>query len=117
MREMSKVKEFNEYRLRMNKTILEGDNKVIKRLFSVDTMAYDPGALSSKTKEMLGLVSSLVLRCDDCVKYHLEKCCQIGTSDAEIHEVFSIAMLVGGSIVIPHVRRAVEFWNELNKIE
>lgn len=112
---MSKVKEFKEYRLKMNKAILEGDNKVIKRLFSVDTMAYDPGALSTKTKEMLGLVSSLVLRCDDCVKYHLEKLCEIGTSDAEINEIFSIAMLVGGTIVIPHTRRAVEFWNELNK--
>ncbi|HPS83152.1 MAG TPA: carboxymuconolactone decarboxylase family protein [Bacteroidales bacterium] len=112
---MSKVKEFKEYRLKMNKAILDGDNKVIKRLFSVDTMAYDPGALNTKTKEMLGLVSSLVLRCDDCVKYHLEKLSEIGTSDAEIHEIFGIAMLVGGSIVIPHTRRAVEFWNELNK--
>jgi len=99
----------------MNRAILDGDNKVIKRLFSVDTMAYDSGALSTKTKEMLGLVSSLVLRCDDCVKYHLEKCSEIGTSDAEIHEVFSIAMLVGGTVVIPHTRRALEFWKELSQ--
>jgi AhpD family alkylhydroperoxidase len=113
---MSKVKEFKEYRLRMNNAILDGDNKVIKRLFSVDTMAYDPGALSTKTKEMLGLVSSLVLRCDDCVKYHLEKLSEIGCTDAEIHEIFGIAMLVGGTIVIPHTRRAVEFWNELNNV-
>ena len=112
---MSKVKEFTEYRLKMNKAILEVDNKVIKRIFSADTMAYDPGALSSKTKEMLGLVSSLVLRCDDCVKYHLGKLSQIGTTNDEIHEVFSIAMIVGGTIVVPHTRRAVEYWNELHQ--
>jgi len=111
---MSKVKEFTDYRLKMNKAILDGDNKVIKRIFSVDTMAYDPGVLSSKTKEMLGLVSSLVLRCDDCVKYHLSKLSHIGTTNEEIHEVFGIAMIVGGTIVVPHTRRAVEFWNELN---
>jgi len=111
---MTQVKEFKEYRLRMNKKILDGDNKVIKRIFSADTMAYDKGALSCKTKELLGLVSSLVLRCDDCVKYHLEKCLDLNTTTEEIHEVFSIAMLVGGTIVIPHTRRAVEFWDELS---
>lgn len=112
---MSIVSDFQEYRARMNEQILAADNKVIKRIFSVDTLAYQPGALDERTKEMLGLVSSLVLRCDDCVKYHLEKCFQIGLTNDEIFEVFSIAMLVGGTIVIPHTRRAVEFWEALSQ--
>lgn len=110
---MGKVEEFNEYRTRMNEKIMAADNKVIKRFFNLDTNAYQEGALDVKTKEMLGLVSSLVLRCDDCVKYHLGKCYELGVTDAEVFEVFAIGNLIGGSIVIPHFRRAVEYWEEL----
>jgi len=108
-----KVNEFNEYRKRMNERILATDNKVIKRIYNIDTNAYLDGALPVKTKEMLGLATSMVLRCDDCVRYHLIKCHENGITREEIWEVFSIVTLVGGSIVIPHMRRAVEFWDEL----
>lgn len=111
------IEEFQEYRSKMNDKILNADNKVLKRIYSVDTLAYQEGALPVKTKEMLGLVSSMVLRCDDCVKYHLEKCFEQGTSTQEIFEVFGIANLVGGTIVIPHTRRAVEYWELLNQQE
>ena len=110
-----KVQEFNDYRTRMNKRILEQDNKVIKRMYNLDTNTYAPGALDTKTKEMLGLVASMVLRCDDCVKYHLEKCKDEGLSSEEVFEIFSVATLVGGTIVIPHLRRAVEFWDQLEE--
>jgi AhpD family alkylhydroperoxidase len=110
---MSLVEEFNDYRERMNERIMSYDNKVIKRFFNLDTNTYMEGALDVKTKEMLGLVASMVLRCDDCIKYHLGKCHEEGVSDEQIFEVFSIANLVGGSIVIPHFRRAVEYWEEL----
>ncbi len=108
------IEDFRQYRTQMNEEILGSGNKVIKRIYSIDNLAYQNGALDSKTKEMLGLVSSMVLRCDDCIKYHLEKCHELGISDEEIFEVFSIANLVGGTIVIPHTRRAVEYWNALN---
>lgn len=111
---MSLVQEFNEYRSRMNDKILAQDNKVLKRFFSLDNQAYQDGALPEKTKELLGLVASMVLRCDDCIKYHLETCFKLGVTTDEIYEVFSVANLVGGSICIPHTRRAVEFWDELN---
>jgi len=110
---MSTVKEFNEYRAKMNEKILAADNVVLKRLFNLDTNTYAEGALPVKTKEMLGLVASMVLRCDDCIKYHLEKCRDNGVSTAEVFEVFAVANIVGGTIVIPHTRRAVEFWEEL----
>ena len=110
---MSLVEEFNDYRTRMNERIMSYDNKVIKRFFNLDTNAYQEGALDVKTKEMLGLACSMVLRCDDCIKYHLGKCHECGLTDEEIYEVFAIANLVGGSIVIPHFRRAVEYWEEL----
>jgi AhpD family alkylhydroperoxidase len=109
------VKEFNDYRAKMNEKILSADNVVLKRLFNLDTNTYAEGALSVKTKEMLGLVASMVLRCDDCVKYHLEKCKENGVSTDEVFEVFAVANIVGGTIVIPHTRRAVEFWEELQK--
>lgn len=105
--------EFNAYRERMNQMTLDADNKAIKRFYSVDTIAYEPGALDIKTKEMLGLVSSMVLRCDDCVKYHIIKCHENSVSKDEFFEIFSVALVVGGSIVIPHLRRAVEFLEEL----
>jgi AhpD family alkylhydroperoxidase len=111
---MSKqIEEFNSYRSKMNEVILGKDNLVIKRLFNLDTQTYSEGALNVKTKEMLGLVASMVLRCDDCIKYHLEKCHQQGCSTEEIYEIFAVANIVGGTIVIPHTRRAAEFWEEL----
>lgn len=108
------VNEFNAYRSKMNEKILSSGNKVMKRIYGLDTLTYQEGALSIKTKEMLGLVSSMVLRCDDCVKYHLEKCFEQGVTNEEIFELFGVANLVGGTIVIPHTRRAVEYWDELN---
>jgi AhpD family alkylhydroperoxidase len=110
---MSKVEEFNDYRQKMNERIMAADNLVIKRLFNLDTNTYAAGALDVKTKEMLGLVASMVLRCDDCVKYHLGKCKEEGVSSEELYEVFAVANIVGGTIVIPHLRRAVEYWEEL----
>jgi len=110
------VEEFNAYRSKMNERLLEEDNLVLKRIFNLDSNAYAPGALDTKTKEMLGLISSMVLRCDDCVRYHLEKCFQLGVSRAQVFEVFAIANLVGGTIVIPHTRRAVEFWDDLEGV-
>lgn len=107
------VKEFNEYREKMNTRILEDNNKIIKRIFNLDTNAYAKGALDIKTKELLGLVASAVLRCDDCVKYHLETCHKEGLSKEEVTEALGIATLVGGTIVIPHLRRAYEFWDAL----
>ena len=107
------VKAFNDYRSKMNERILQEDNLVIKRLFNLDTQTYSDGELPVKTKEMLGLVASMVLRCDDCIKYHLEKCHDAGTTRAEFFEIFSVANIVGGSIVIPHLRRAVEFLDQL----
>ena len=109
------VQEFNDYRARMNERILAHDNKVIKRFWSLDNQTYQEGALDVQTKEMLGLVASMVLRCDDCIKYHLEKCKEQGCSTEEIYEIFAVANIVGGTIVIPHTRRGAEFWEELNK--
>lgn len=108
-----KIKEFNDYRSKMNEVILGKDNLVIKRLFNLDTQTYSAGALNVKTKEMLGLVASMVLRCDDCIKYHLEKCYEQNCTTEEIYEVFAVANIVGGTIVIPHTRRGAEFWEEL----
>ena len=105
--------EFNSYRERMNQKILNADNKAIKRFYSVDTIAYQPGTLDAKTKEMLGLASSMVLRCDDCIKHHIIKCHENSVSKEEFFEIFSVALVVGGSIVIAHMRRAVEFMEEL----
>lgn len=110
---MSIVKDFNNYRERMNEIILREDNKVLKRFFSLDGQAYQDGALSARTKELLGLVASMVLRCDDCIRYHLGTCHEMGVTKAEVYEVFAIANLVGGSICIPHTRRAAEYWEAL----
>ncbi len=107
------VKEFNDYREKMNDKLLTDNNKVIKRIFNLDTNTYTAGALDVKTKELLGLVASAVLRCDDCVKYHLETSYKEGISKEEMMEAMSIATLVGGTIVIPHLRRAYEFWEAL----
>lgn len=109
------IQEFNDYRSKMNEVILSKDNLVIKRLFNLDTNTYTEGALSVKTKELLGLVASMVLRCDDCIKYHLGKCHEQGCTTEEIYEVFAVANIVGGTIVIPHTRRGAEYWEELIK--
>jgi AhpD family alkylhydroperoxidase len=109
------IQQFNDYRSRMNEQILAQNNKVINRLFNLDTNTYADGALSSRTKEMLGLIASMVLRCDDCIKYHLGKCKEQGVSTEEIFEIFSVASIVGGTIVIPHLRRAVEYWQALEE--
>jgi AhpD family alkylhydroperoxidase len=107
------VNEFNEYRAKMNDVILSKNNLVMKRLWNLDTNTYDAGALDVKTKEMLGLVASMVLRCDDCIKYHLGKCYEQGITTEQLYEVFAVANIVGGTIVIPHTRRAAEYWEEL----
>lgn len=109
------VSEFNDYRARMNDIILSKDNLVIKRLFNLDANTYAEGALDVKTKELLGLVASMVLRCDDCIKYHLGKAHELKVSSAELYEVFAVANIVGGTIVIPHTRRAAEYWEALGK--
>ena len=109
------VKEFNDCRSKMNDKLLADNNKVIKRIFNVDTNAYMEGALDVKTKELLGLVASAVLRCDDCIKYHLETAYKNGVTKEEMMESMGIATLVGGTIVIPHLRRAYEFWEALEE--
>lgn len=109
------VQEFNDYRSKMNDNILKDNNKIIKRIFNLDTNAYQDGALDVKTKELLGLVASTVLRCDDCIKYHLENCYNEGLSKAQVVESLGIATLVGGTIVIPHLRRAYEYWDALEQ--
>ncbi|HLF33999.1 MAG TPA: carboxymuconolactone decarboxylase family protein [Cyclobacteriaceae bacterium] len=110
---MDAVEQFNNYRERMNARILASDNLLIKRIFNLDSNAFLDGSLDSKTKELLGLACSLVLRCDDCVKYHLGKCFELGITKSQVFEALSVSTLVGGTNVIPHLRRAVEFWEEL----
>lgn len=110
---MAQVKEFNAYREKMNEKILAQGNLNMKRFWALDASTYQEGALDTKTKELLGLVASMVLRCDDCIRYHLGKCKEEGLTTEELFEAFSIANLVGGSIVIPHTRRALEYWEEL----
>lgn len=112
---MDAVEEFNDYRLQMNDKIMAQDNLVIKRLLNLDTNTYKDGALDSSTKELLGLVASMVLRCDDCIKYHLEKCKELKITTEQLFEAFSVANIVSGTIVIPHLRRAVEYWEELGR--
>lgn len=107
------VEEFNAYRSKMNDKILADNNKIVKRIFNLDTNAFQEGVLDKKTKELLGLVASTVLRCDDCIKYHLETCYKEGLAKAEISEALAISTLVGGTIVIPHLRRAHEYWEAL----
>jgi AhpD family alkylhydroperoxidase len=108
-----RLAEFTEFRQRMNDRILAEPNQVVRRFFALDTQAYQAGALDVKTKELLGLVASLVLRCDDCISYHVAQCRQAGVSRDEMFETFSVGLIVGGSIVIPHLRRAVDFLDRL----
>jgi AhpD family alkylhydroperoxidase len=111
------VESFNLYRSKQNQRLLSDSNKVMKRIFAVDTMAYQDGALNKETKELLGLVASLVLRCDDCVKYHVQQAKELGISNDALMETFAIANVVGGTIVIPHTRRAVEFMDALDSLQ
>jgi AhpD family alkylhydroperoxidase len=107
------IAEFNAFRAKMNDIILGAGNLTINRFFRLDGQAYEAGALGVKTKEMLGLVSSLVLRCDDCITYHVVRCHEEGTTREEFLEIFSVGLIVGGSIVIPHLRRAMARLEEL----
>jgi AhpD family alkylhydroperoxidase len=108
-----RIKAFTEFRQRMNDRILGQDNQVVRRFFALDTQTYKDGALDHKTKELLGLVASMVLRCDDCISYHVAQCRAAGVDRDQFFEAFSVALVVGGSIVIPHLRRAVDFLDQL----
>ena len=110
-----RVQQFTEFRQRMNQRILDEPNQVIRRFFALDTQTYQPGALDVKTKELCGLVASMVLRCDDCISYHVAQCREAGVSRDEMFEAFSVGLVVGGSIVIPHMRRAVDFLDQLEQ--
>ncbi len=107
------IKQFEEFRQKMNEKILAGENLEIKRFFALDKNAYKDGALSGETKELLGLTASMVLRCNDCINYHILRCAELGITDAQLFEAFNVALVVGGSIVIPHLRRAVAFLEEI----
>ncbi len=113
--ETASLTAFNEFRGRMNREILDEGNLIINRFFALDARTYEAGALDAKTKELMGLVASMVLRCDDCITYHLIRCHEEGATRPEIFETFSVALVVGGSIVIPHLRRAVDRWGELER--
>ena len=108
-----RLAQFSQFRQRMNERILAQDNQVVRRFFALDTQTYKAGALDLKTKELLGLVASMVLRCDDCISYHVAQCRDAGVDRDEFFEAFSVALVVGGSIVIPHLRRAVDFLDRL----
>jgi AhpD family alkylhydroperoxidase len=112
-----KIERFEQERERLNQIVMKYGGTSIKRFFSIDSQVYSQGALPARTKELLGLVSSLVLRCDDCVKYHIIRCHQEGLKDDELDEALAIALVVGGSITIPHLRRALEAWDELKAAE
>jgi len=111
---LSDLEEFRRFRERMNQRILEADNLEIKRFFALDGRVYDDGALPTSTKELMGLVASLVLRCDDCIAYHVIRCKEEGATNEQLFEACSVALVVGGSIVIPHLRRAVALLDELD---
>ncbi|MBS7630147.1 carboxymuconolactone decarboxylase family protein [Candidatus Bathyarchaeota archaeon] len=113
---MGKLEGFDEYRKKMNKRILEIGNLTTKRFWALDSEAYRGGALDEKTKELLGLATSTVLKCDDCISYHIIRCIQLGVSDEELIETLNIALIVGGSITIPHIRRAIETIDECKRL-
>ena len=112
-----RVKQFTEFRQRMNQRILDEPNQVVRRFFALDTQTYQAGALDVKTKELMGLTASMVLRCDDCISYHVAQCKDAGVTREEMFEAFSVGLVVGGSIVIPHLRRAVDFLDQLEQGE
>jgi AhpD family alkylhydroperoxidase len=110
-----RIGQFTQFRQRMNERILAEPNQVVRRFFALDTQTYQAGALDVKTKELLGLVASMVLRCDDCISYHVAQCKDAGVNRDEMFEAFSVGLVVGGSIVIPHLRRAVDFLDQLEQ--
>jgi AhpD family alkylhydroperoxidase len=112
-----RIDRFHEHRTRMNEKILSTDFLPFKRFFSLDTTAYQEGALDELTKELMGLVASTVLRCDDCVTYHIERCMELGVKKQVLYESLNVALVVGGSITIPHLRRAFEIIEELEGSE
>lgn len=114
---MVDLKAFNEYRKRMNERILGSGNLEIKRFWALDSRAYEKGALDERTKELLGLATSMVLMCEDCVTYHIVRCVQLGVTDEELLEALNVALVVGGSITIPHIRQAVETLDECRELE
>jgi len=114
---MVDLKVFNEYRRRMNERIVNSGNLGLKRFWALDGRAYEPGTLDERTKELLGLATSMVLKCDDCVAYHIIRCVQLGVTDEELLEALNVALVVGGSITIPHIRRAVETLDECREAE
>ena len=111
------ITHFQEERERLNDIVLRYAGLNTKRFYNLDSQVYREGALSARTKELLGLVASLVLRCDECVKYHLIRCCEEGLGADELEEALAVGLVVGGSITIPHLRRAFEFWSELEESE
>lgn len=113
---MGLVDDFNSYRAEMNEKIMGSDSLIIKRIFNLDANAYSPGHLDVKSKELIGLTCSLVLRCDDCVRYHLGRSKEVGFTTEEVHEAMGVATLIGGTIVIPHLRRAFDYWEELQNV-
>jgi AhpD family alkylhydroperoxidase len=117
VRNRNSLEEFKKHREKMNRKILASGNLQIQRFFNLDTRAYQEGALSSKVKELLGLVASLVLRCDDCITYHVVRCVEEGVSDGEFFEAFNVGLVVGGSITIPHLRRAVQRLEECRTLD
>jgi AhpD family alkylhydroperoxidase len=112
---MSRLTEFRKFREEMNKRILEEKNLVTNRFFALDAKTYEEGALDARTKELAGLSASLVLRCDDCIAYHLIRCKELGCTDQQVWEILNVGLIVGGSIVIPHLRRAVALLDELTQ--
>ncbi|HNX01794.1 MAG TPA: carboxymuconolactone decarboxylase family protein [Candidatus Cloacimonadota bacterium] len=113
---MKKIDEFNKERDRLNEIVMKYAGLGLKRFLSLDNQFYTEGALPAKTKEMLGLISSFVLRCDDCINYHLDKCNQLGVTNEEMEELLAIGVLIGGSITIPHLRRALEVWDDMRDV-
>lgn len=110
-----RLESFREHRERMNERILSAKHVPINRFFTLDTKAYEDGALEAKTKEIAGLTASLVLRCDDCIAYHVIRCKELGVKNEQLFEAFNVGLIVGGSIVIPHLRRAVELLDEIDQ--
>ncbi|MDX1645177.1 MAG: carboxymuconolactone decarboxylase family protein [Thermoanaerobaculia bacterium] len=111
------IEEFRSERERMNRRILESEHLGIKRFFNLDSAAYRDGALPKRTKELLGLVASMVLRCNDCIDYHVDQCVAAGWDDEALYEAFNVALVVGGSIVIPHLRHAVDTLDQVRRAD
>ena len=110
-----RLEQFRKYREKMNERIRAANNLPINRFFTLDAKAYEPGALDTQTKEIAGLTASMVLRCDDCIAYHVIRCKELGVTNDQLFEAFNVALIVGGSIVIPHLRRAVDLLDEIDQ--